>query len=787
MGLLSNYIRPTTEVDNTYVLATADYSVTSENGARILADATGGSLTITLPEITITAGAVIDVATHGVSASNTVTIDAQSLDIDDASTLVLDTDKATVRLVYDSLHTKWVISYTTDNAEKGFILSETYLQIQGTVEDTYVTHTDETVITSGTAISDSHSNIAIYESLTGTETSDWSGAFGALQTFADASSVTTKISGTTKYSETGGEFDEDHGELEIIIDWSNGRVTGTMSCVTRQDPHRVGLFRLHATLVNGTTDYVFTRADNLETGWTIPKLTLDVASKTITGLPMTMWTTELDLLTSYTITNTNAVVSTNADAGIRTVGEIVTVPFGTPPNGTLECDGSAISRTVYADLFEVIGTSYGDGDTSTTFNIPDYRGEFLRGLDNGRGLDPNASTRTDRGDGTVGDFVGTNQASEFESHSHGVFTVDDTGQNGGSTISNNDSTPDQTITTTTAGGAETRPTNINVMYCIAFNGNVGNAGSNNTLIVADEENMILEGSVQNPIVVGGTATAVTSSTLVSDTTVSNQYVWDSLTDSTNVVDWSDAFTALSGFGNTHSTKTEISGQCRHIHSTGSEHEHNLVFDILINWEANLITGSARFVGSENELGVQTWKMYGSISGITSLVFSRLDTDGDNLTDGQITVDPVTQTITELPVFHLISSGWDTTCSYKITNKLSSGGTAQLSNPLFAAVNFDETTANVINIIDSTNVATVNIVGNTYEIEFLYPYDNGSNYHTSITWNQSGANNVGRTALVRTDLSDNTKVTIAFQNASDSSSISLPSTADTYASVAIFKI
>ncbi len=57
------------------------------------------------------------------------------------------------------------------------------------------------------------------------------------------------------------------------------------------------------------------------------------------------------------------------------------------PNGYLLCDGGAISRSIYSDLFASLGITYGAGDGSTTFNIPDLRGEFLRGLDAGRGVD----------------------------------------------------------------------------------------------------------------------------------------------------------------------------------------------------------------------------------------------------------------------------------------------------------------------------------------------------------------------------------------------------------------
>lgn len=59
----------------------------------------------------------------------------------------------------------------------------------------------------------------------------------------------------------------------------------------------------------------------------------------------------------------------------------------TAPFGWLTCDGSAVSRTAYAALFTAIGTTYGDGDGAATFNLPDLRGEFIRGFDGGRGVD----------------------------------------------------------------------------------------------------------------------------------------------------------------------------------------------------------------------------------------------------------------------------------------------------------------------------------------------------------------------------------------------------------------
>lgn len=79
------------------------------------------------------------------------------------------------------------------------------------------------------------------------------------------------------------------------------------------------------------------------------------------------------------------------------------------PSGWLLCDGSAISRTTYSDLFGVIGTTYGVGDGTTTFNIPDLRGIFVRGV----------------GSQTISakSFSGTlaaKSADQFQTHGHSI-------------------------------------------------------------------------------------------------------------------------------------------------------------------------------------------------------------------------------------------------------------------------------------------------------------------------------------------------------------------------------
>lgn len=73
--------------------------------------------------------------------------------------------------------------------------------------------------------------------------------------------------------------------------------------------------------------------------------------------------------------------STGCTAGL--IGELKAwAGTGSQPEGWLTCDGSAVSRTTYAALYAVIGTTYGVGDGSTTFNLPDARGRTIVGTDN---------------------------------------------------------------------------------------------------------------------------------------------------------------------------------------------------------------------------------------------------------------------------------------------------------------------------------------------------------------------------------------------------------------------
>lgn len=102
-------------------------------------------------------------------------------------------------------------------------------------------------------------------------------------------------------------------------------------------------------------------------------------------------------------------------------GTIIAFAGSSIPSGWMTCNGSVISRTEFAGLYAAIGTSWGTGDGSTTFNLPDLRGLFLRGVSQGSGHDPDAGDRlsspyTSGGNG--GDTVGSYQGDQAGPHGH---------------------------------------------------------------------------------------------------------------------------------------------------------------------------------------------------------------------------------------------------------------------------------------------------------------------------------------------------------------------------------
>jgi microcystin-dependent protein len=156
-------------------------------------------------------------------------------------------------------------------------------------------------------------------------------------------------------------------------------------------------------------------------------------------------------------------------------GSVMAYMGAVAPAGWLLCDGSEVSRSEYSMLFAVIGAASGAGNGSTTFNVPDLRGRFLRGWNGAAGADPDAATRTAaKPGGNTGNNIGSLQADELKSHNHsnGNFNrlLQYTGSNTITTIDHIGTEPDliNSAPLASVGGSETRPKNVYVNYIIKY-------------------------------------------------------------------------------------------------------------------------------------------------------------------------------------------------------------------------------------------------------------------------------------------------------------------------------
>jgi microcystin-dependent protein len=155
---------------------------------------------------------------------------------------------------------------------------------------------------------------------------------------------------------------------------------------------------------------------------------------------------------SIVLDGTTGITTPAIDAG-NDVGQVATFAMNTAPAGWLKANGATVSRTTYAALFTAIGTTFGAGDGSTTFLLPDLRGEFIRGWDDGRGVDS-------------GRAFGSTQTDAFKSHTH-TQQVNATGSRGVGG-SNEFLYVGTTADTGATGGTETRPRNVALLACIKF-------------------------------------------------------------------------------------------------------------------------------------------------------------------------------------------------------------------------------------------------------------------------------------------------------------------------------
>lgn len=140
----------------------------------------------------------------------------------------------------------------------------------------------------------------------------------------------------------------------------------------------------------------------------------------------------------------------------------------TAPEGYLVANGALVSRTVYARLFSVIGTTFGAGDGGSTFNLPDLRGEFLRGWDAGRNLDAERGFGSAQGDAIrniTGTFGGNDQERRFLSGTFYYIGSEGSGKTGSSNATDKMGFDASRVVPT---ANENRPRNVALLACIKY-------------------------------------------------------------------------------------------------------------------------------------------------------------------------------------------------------------------------------------------------------------------------------------------------------------------------------
>jgi microcystin-dependent protein len=146
-------------------------------------------------------------------------------------------------------------------------------------------------------------------------------------------------------------------------------------------------------------------------------------------------------------------------AGTAPTGAVLAFARQTPPSGWAECAGQLLVKTAYPNLFAAIGEAFNvGGEAATDFRLPDLRGEFIRGWDNGRGVD---SGRT----------MGTTQDESIGPHSHPYKISNANNQEGDANVNGSfmvdiNAPTNATVAILNNTGSENRPRNVALLYCI---------------------------------------------------------------------------------------------------------------------------------------------------------------------------------------------------------------------------------------------------------------------------------------------------------------------------------
>lgn len=227
-------------------------------------------------------------------------------------------------------------------------------------------------------------------------------------------------------------------------------------------------------LLDGTTGI----QPNLTSGWEVAGVAVTSTAAELNILDgVTSTTAELNILDGVTSTAAELNYVDGVTSAIQAqIDNIVTTPsgavmnfaMGSAPSGWLKANGAVVSRSTYSALFAAIGTAFGVGDGSSTFALPDLRGEFVRGWDDGRGIDADRSFGSNQswaienitgGAGYFNSLAGTTFSGSLYQKSS-TSTADS--NNGGSTAYEIGIDASREVQT----ADETRPRNVALLACI---------------------------------------------------------------------------------------------------------------------------------------------------------------------------------------------------------------------------------------------------------------------------------------------------------------------------------
>ena len=278
----------------------------------------------------------------------------------------------------------------------------------------------------------------------------WNGATFTVVSFQPSKSIITNPAATAPSSPSLGQLWQDTSQTPDELKMWDG------SNWVRVDPDGI--------------DQTFADARYLQIA-TAASTYLPLAGGTMTGNLTLVGAPTTNNMASTKKYVDDQIAAISVPSGMPT-GSIIWHTTSTAPTGFLHCNGAAVSRTTYADLWNEIGTIYGSGDGSTTFNLPDLRGEFVRGWDGGRGVDSGRSFGSDQ-TGMVGPH---NHTVNDPGHSHSLNYTPI--KDGGGILAGRDG-PAHNMSTgggvngNTTGisinnnsGAETRPRNVALLACI---------------------------------------------------------------------------------------------------------------------------------------------------------------------------------------------------------------------------------------------------------------------------------------------------------------------------------